>query len=116
MKPVIDLHCDTIMALYQNKDSSLLSNSLQIDINKLIEGGYLAQVFAMFVFLKGTDSPYKTCNEMIDLFYNELEKNKDKIKIALNYNDLVDNQKYSIALFIDNKLVNSTLITYGVAE
>ena len=93
MKPVIDLHCDTIMALYQNKDSSLLSNSLQIDINKLIEGGYLAQVFAMFVFLKGTDSPYKTCNEMIDLFYNELEKNKDKIKIALNYNDLVDNQK-----------------------
>lgn len=36
--------------------------------------------------------------------------------ILTNNNDLVDNQKYSIALFIDNKLVNSTLITYGVAE
>lgn len=93
MIPVVDLHCDTIMGLYHNKDKKLLSNDLQIDINKLIEGGYLAQTFAMFVFLKGTDSPYKTCNEMIDLFYREFEENKDKIHIALNYNELLENQK-----------------------
>lgn len=93
MIPIIDLHCDTIMALYQKKDKSLLTNNLQIDINKLKTGGYLAQVFAMFVFLKGTDSPYRTCNEMIDLFYSELELNKDKIKIALNSNDLLENQR-----------------------
>lgn len=93
MIPVIDLHCDTIMGLYHNKEKKLLSNDLQIDINKLIEGGYLAQTFAMFVFLKGTDSPYKTCNDMIDLFYREFEENKDKIHIALNYNELLENQK-----------------------
>ena len=93
MIPIIDLHCDTIMALYQKKDNSLLSNNLQIDINKLKTGGYLAQVFAMFVFLKGTDSPYRTCNEMIDLFYNELELNKDKIKIAYNSKELLENQE-----------------------
>jgi membrane dipeptidase len=93
MIPIIDLHCDTIMALYQKKDNSLLSNNLQIDINKLKIGGYLAQVFAMFVFLKGTDSPYRTCNEMIDLFYIELELNKDKIKIAYNSKELLENQE-----------------------
>ena len=36
--------------------------------------------------------------------------------ILTNNSDLVDNQKYSIALFIDNRLINSTLITYGVAD
>ena len=81
MIPVIDLHCDTIMALYQNKDKELKSNDLQIDINKLKTGNYLAQVFAMFVYLKGNLNPFKTCDEMIDLFYSELEKNKEEIKI-----------------------------------
>ena len=78
MIPIIDLHCDTIMALYQNKDKELRCNDLQIDVNKLKDGNYLAQVFAMFVYLKGELNPFKTCDEMIDLFYSELEKNKDK--------------------------------------
>lgn len=93
MIPIIDLHCDTIMGLYRDKNKKLLSNDLQIDLEKLVSGGYLAQVFAMFVFLKGTTSPYKTCNEMIDLFYNELETNNDKIALALKYDDIINNQK-----------------------
>lgn len=93
MIPVIDLHCDTIMALYQKKDLELKANDLQIDINKLKEGNYLAQVFAMFIFLKGTDNPFKVCDEMIDLFYSELEKNEDEIKIALTYDDVIKNQE-----------------------
>ena len=92
MIPVIDLHCDTIMALYQNKDKELSSNDLQIDINKLIKGNYLAQVFAMFVYLK-SGNPFTICNEMIDLFYKELEKNNDKIAIALTYDDIIKNQE-----------------------
>ena len=101
MIPVIDLHCDTIMALYQNKDKELKSNDLQIDINKLKKGNYLAQVFAMFVYLKGNDNPFKTCDEMIDLFYDELEKNKEEINIALSYEQIINNQK--------NGLINAIL-------
>lgn len=101
MIPIIDLHCDTIMALYQKKDNELKSNNLQIDINKLKEGNYLAQVFAMFVFLRGNDNPFKVCDEMIDLFYSELEKNKAEIKIALNSKDLFKNQ--------NNGLLNAIL-------
>ena len=92
MIPVVDLHCDTIMALYQKKNKELSSNDLQIDINKLIKGNYLAQVFAMFVYLKGDNNPFNTCNEMIDLFYAELEKNNDKIAIALTYDDIIQNK------------------------
>ena len=92
MIPVVDLHCDTIMALYQHKEKELSSNDLQIDINKLIKGNYLAQVFAMFVYLK-SGNPFTICNEMIDLFYQELEKNSDKIAIALTFDDVIRNQE-----------------------
>ena len=91
MIPIVDLHCDTIMALYADKEKRLLDNDLQIDVNKLIKGGYLAQVFAMFVFLKDNPNPFKTCNEMIDVFYHELEINKNKINVALNYDELINN-------------------------
>ena len=100
MSPVVDLHCDTIMTLYQNKDKELSSNDLQIDINKLIKGNYLAQVFAMFVYLK-SGNPFTICNEMIDLFYAELEKNSDKIALALTYDDIIKNQ--------ENGLLNAIL-------
>ena len=90
---IVDLHCDTIMALYQNKDKELKSNDLQIDVNKLKKGNYLAQVFAMFVYLKKADSPFKVCDEMIDLFYSEIEKNKEEIMVALNYSDLMKNKE-----------------------
>ena len=93
MFEIIDLHCDTIMALYQNKDKCLSSNDLQIDINKLKKGNYLAQVFAMFVYLKDNYYPFKTCCEMIEVFYSELEKNKEDINIALNYNDIIKNKE-----------------------
>ena len=92
MAKIIDLHCDTIMALYQEKDKELSKNDLQIDLEKLNKGNYLAQVFAMFVFLKA-GNPYNVCNEMIDLFYSELDKNKDKIALALTADDLIKNEE-----------------------
>ena len=91
MAKIVDLHCDTIMALYQNRDKCLLENDLQIDLGKLNKGSYLAQVFAMFVFLK-VPNPFKVCNEMLDLFYSELAKNIDKMALALNYNDILENE------------------------
>lgn len=92
MYPIIDLHCDTIMALYQNKDKELISNDLQIDLIKMKKGNYLAQTFAMFVFYK-VENPFQTCNEMIDLFYHELDKNNDKIKLALSKDEILSNHE-----------------------
>lgn len=93
MYEILDLHCDTIMALYQKKDKELKENDLQIDLNKLKKGNYLAQVFAMFVYLHANDNPFKVCDEMIDLFYSEIEKNSNEIGIALNYSQLLENKE-----------------------
>lgn len=94
---VVDLHCDTISEIYEavkeGKDWDLSSNRLHIDIDKMMKGDYLLQNFAMFVNLKKVENPLEQCLEMIDCFYQQLSQNKDKIKLVLNYEDIMQNQK-----------------------
>ena len=92
---VIDMHCDTIMKLYHDqrdgKNTELRSSDCNISIEKMEKGDYLCQTFAMFVYLGGVENAFEICNEMIDVFYNELEKNQDKIKIAYSGSDIEQN-------------------------
>ena len=94
---VIDMHCDTIMAIYnaqkQGKQIELKNSDLNISVDKMEKGDYLAQCFAMFVPLARVDNAFETVNEMIDVFYTELEKNQDRLALALNYDDIIKNQK-----------------------
>lgn len=101
-----DLHCDTIGRIYQeNKKGNkmeLSRSNLQIDIEKLVHVDYYAQCFAMFVHYT-EDNPLETCLEMIDLFYQEIEKNTN-VKIAYTYQDLLSNhsnKKISTILTIE---------------
>lgn len=101
---VIDMHCDTISALYRNPELNLRDNELNISLNKMIQGDYLAQCFAMFIYLKGTENAYDTCSEMIDVYYREIEKNKDLINIALSGTDIeknLENGKMSSILTVE---------------
>ncbi|WP_050607845.1 dipeptidase [Clostridium niameyense] len=117
----IDLHCDTIYALMNKKTclnksvtikegETLYENTLGVDLKKLNSAHSLAQFFALFIDKSETKTPLKTCLKMLDFFYNELEKNKNYIRIAKNYQDIVKNNN-------DNKL--SALLTIeegGVLE
>ena len=53
---VVDMHCDTIGEIYENRllgnKYELKENNLHVDINKLIKGEYLLQNFAMFIDIK----------------------------------------------------------------
>ena len=81
---VVDMHCDTIGEIYENRllgnKYELKENNLHVDINKLIKGDYLLQNFAMFIDIKKYKNPYKTLQEMIQVYYEELEENRDIIK------------------------------------
>ena len=48
---VVDMHCDTIAALYENKEKgwTLQDNRLHIRLDKMKQGDYLLQNFALFV-------------------------------------------------------------------
>ena len=67
---VVDMHCDTIGAIFEKRNKgiacNLRKNDLHLDVNKMEQGNYLMQNFAMFIDLKRYKNPYKTLLEMID--------------------------------------------------
>lgn len=89
---VADMHCDTIGRLYGNPGSCLRENEFHLDLKKMVEGDYLLQNFAVFVPLNETENPFETAMEMIDLYYEELEKNRDLIAPVYKFSDLVNHQ------------------------
>lgn len=94
---VIDMHCDTILALHDLKKNgqagSLRQNQLNVDLTKMQAAHYMLQNFAMFVHLKDNEDPVQKASQLIDRYYLELEKNKDIIKPVFSYQDIIDNEK-----------------------
>ncbi|MBQ9119973.1 MAG: dipeptidase [Lachnospiraceae bacterium] len=95
---VADMHCDTISEiLYRKKGERegvehLRKNNLHIDLEKMKQGDYLLQNFALFVYLKHRENPFEWCMELADTFYVEMEANKDLIAPIRCYQDILDNQ------------------------
>lgn len=88
---VVDMHCDTILRIY-DEGGNLFKNDFNIDLNKMLTGDYLLQNFAMFVNLGDDIDPLTKAQRLIDLYYREIDKNKDLIKPIFSYQDIVDNQ------------------------
>ena len=92
-----DMHCDTISAIYhkrkQGEEAELFKNDLQVDLCKMKAGNYLLQNFAIFVDIGKEDDPYRMAKEQIRVFYEEMEKNKSKIRQVKTAEDLRKNQK-----------------------
>ncbi len=106
---IIDMHCDTIMAL-MNTENNIYESTNMIDLQKLQKGNYMLQCFAMFVPYVSKDndkySPFEYCNKMIDRYYLEIEKHSDIIKPAFSYQDIEQNIK-------DNKITALLTIEEG---
>lgn len=91
---IIDFHCDTIATMMESKEKcTLAKNNLSVDIEKLKCGDYMAQFFAMFIYMKTPQDSLEACLDMIDRFYFELENNKKDIALAKNYDDLTQNRE-----------------------
>lgn len=97
---VIDMHCDTILKLYENhlnhKNGSLLENDEHLDLKKMQKGDYLLQNFAMFVHLDENPKPFLKAHQLIDYYYQEIEKYPEIIKPVYCYQDIIDHQKAGI--------------------
>ena len=94
---IVDMHCDTISAIWDSRGTdnaqTLLENQLHVDIRKMKKSGYLLQNFAMFVDLKRDMDPFEYVMALIDVFYEELEKNKNDICVVKIYDDILNNEK-----------------------
>lgn len=89
---LIDMHCDTIYALAHHPGSSLLKNNLSIDLQKLEEGDYLLQNFAMFVDQKEAD-PYEMAQRLYQCFQEQMERYPDRIRPVTTMREAFENRE-----------------------
>ena len=97
---IADMHCDTILRLYnENKKaplSDLRKNNFHIDLEKMKKADYLLQNFACFIYLKDIKEPFCHANKLIDLFESEVSKNTDLIKQVRTYKEIEKNIESNI--------------------
>lgn len=95
----VDLHCDTISRILELERETcevhhiLRSNSLHVDLEKLKNASYLLQNFALFIHLPSVKDPFEEFLAMTDLYYDEIEKNKDLICPVYSFRDIEKNSK-----------------------
>lgn len=99
--PFIDLHCDTIDRLYNDK-THLLSNNYHIDLYKLCASNYFAQWFALYSDMQKVEgSLMDYVKNMRAYFLKEIERNKQQIGLATSYKDYMALRKEGkIAAFL----------------
>ena len=95
MGRIFDLHCDTIWRIEEGrgkrKKISLKKSTLQVDEEKLLTGGYLAQCFAIYT-PNHFQNPYEKCLRAIDLYHEELKK-CPSLAPVYKYADIENNSK-----------------------
>lgn len=104
---VVDMHCDTIGEIYEKsrggKQLSIAENKLHIDLQKMKQGDYLIQNFALFTHLKRAEGrPFDYAMKLADTFFTQLEPYADQIGIVRSWADIEKNRA-------DNKM--SALLT-----
>ena len=98
--PVIDLHCDTVLALLgddMNQAGSLRKNRFHIDLERASRLGGYAQCFACFTtpFMEEYHhvSPVVAFEREIATLQREMDRNKDLISIAYSPKEIEENRK-----------------------
>ncbi|MBE6068584.1 MAG: membrane dipeptidase [Clostridium lundense] len=100
----IDMHCDTIYKLMDDSKFGLYKNKFSVDIQKMNVANYKAQFFALFIDAGETPNRLNRALDMANRFHIEMEKSKEYISLARNYQELKyneENNKISAFLTIE---------------
>lgn len=93
----VDMHCDTISTLLAKKRTgeaaSLKDCDCHINLEKLKQGDYLLQNFALFVNLDNCQDPWQEVQELFGLYTQMLLENGETIAPVLTYDDIEKNRK-----------------------
>ncbi|MDO5425671.1 MAG: dipeptidase [Eubacteriales bacterium] len=101
---IADMHCDTILRLYDDETEKLRKNTGHVDLEKMAKADYLLQNFAVFIYMADAENAFEKAMKVIDRYYLELKENSDLIAPAYSFQDIVDNQangKMSAVLTIE---------------
>lgn len=94
---IADMHCDTISQIWERQKvgnrQQLFQNSLHVDIQKMQKANYLLQNFALYVDLKKEPDPFMYVLKLVDVFQDEMQKNKKDICFVQTYDEIIVNEK-----------------------
>lgn len=97
---VVDMHCDTITELYKKRQdkeyATLMKNQLHMDLEKMQQGNYAIQNFALYVDLRNVTDPYRHAKELMMFFREEMETCREHIRIVQNWNEIEENWNQGI--------------------
>lgn len=86
---VIDMHCDTISRLYtEGRDMDLRHNTFHLDLEKMKQGDYLLQNFALFLDTDIVTDPPETALAYAGFYYHELNRHADLIRPVYSFEDI----------------------------
>lgn len=88
MKGIVDMHCDTL-----SERKALRQNSLQLDLLRMKESGYLLQNFAAYVDMREHPEGWDWAMRLICHFRQEMQKNEDLIRQVFTFEDIKNNQQ-----------------------
>lgn len=94
---VVDMHCDTIYEIYERRKKgqkiNFKENDLHINLEKMEKGDYLLQNFALYTHLEKEQRPLEYAMRLMDVFYEEMEANAERIGVVRNWQDIERNRK-----------------------
>ncbi len=99
---VIDSHCDTPLRLYDGADIGKRDETGHFDFIRMKEGGVDASFFAIYTSnLIEPDAATRKALQLIARTYDSIEKNQDKVAIALTVDDAFDLKEMGLgAIFL----------------
>ena len=97
---IIDLHCDTVLFCYKNK-KTLRTWEGHINLEKLREGGCLAQCFALFIpthdaavnYLGRETDPWELYQALLHCYRALLADSADALRPALSAAQVLENAR-----------------------
>ena len=92
---VVDMHCDTIGAIFDNpqKNWTLADNGLHMRLDKMREGGYFLQNFALFVYAAQGESYFEKGMAMADCFDRQMALFPDQICQVRSWAEIEQNRR-----------------------
>lgn len=93
----IDLHCDTISAIYGKRQmgekAQLKENTGHIDLVRLKKGECFGQSFALFTSLRQTKDPHTYAKDLLAVYKEEMKQNSGVIRPAVSVQEMLDNER-----------------------
>ena len=100
---IIDLHCDVLLKLYAAKGDLSFQNASELDVNydKLKQGGVNVQAFAIFVppSIK-SDQKFQVALDQIHYFYTEVIGKNPKLKVLKSWDEFNQLADEEIGVFL----------------